>query len=214
MKIDLSLYLVTDRGLSAGRKMEDIVEAAVCGGVTAVQLREKEASTRRFYEQAVRLKDVLRSYHVPLIINDRVDIALACDAEGVHIGQSDMPYELVRKLVGKERIVGLSVESLEDVYVANKLDVDYIGISPVFGTPTKMDTAVPFGLSGVREVMKVSRHPSVGIGGINPANAADIIRSGVDGIAVVSAIMSAEDPREAANNLITIVTQIKKNGVE
>lgn len=205
MKIDLSLYLVTDSELAGGRGIEEVVEAAVHGGVTVVQLREKEASTRCFYEQAVRLKQILKPYGIPLIINDRLDIALACDAEGIHIGQSDMPYEIVRKLMGKDRIIGLSVEKLEDVYTANELDIDYIGISPVFGTPTKTDTLVPFGLEGVRKVMSLSRHPSVGIGGINKENAKAIIRSGANGIAVVSAIMSAIDPESAAKELLSII---------
>lgn len=210
MKFDLSLYLVTDNDLLCGRRMEEVVEEAVQGGVTLVQLREKNASTKHFYEQAMRLKSILKAYHVPLIINDRLDIALACEAEGIHIGQSDMPYDVVRRLMGKERIIGLSVENRTDALEANKLDVDYIGISPVFGTPTKTDTALPFGLAGVRDVMSVSRHPSVGIGGINHTNAADIIRSGANGIAVVSAIISAENPRTAARDLLSIVEHSKK----
>ncbi|MBN1462549.1 MAG: thiamine phosphate synthase [Paludibacteraceae bacterium] len=199
--LDLSLYLVTDRSLSLGRKLEWMVEEAVKGGVTVVQLREKDCTTREFIELACALKQKLCSYNVPLLINDRVDVALAADADGVHIGQSDMPYAMARKLLGSEKIIGLSVENLEQVYEANKLDVDYIGISPVFSTNTKTDTATPFGIEGIKQVMAVSKHPAVAIGGINSENATAIMQAGANGIAVVSAICSANDPYQAALQL-------------
>lgn len=207
---DLSLYLVTDRSLSLGRPLEYVVEEAVKGGVTMVQLREKECSSKEFYLQAMALKKCLKPYNIPLIINDRLDIALACDAEGLHIGQSDLPYEVARKILGKDKIIGLSVENKQDALDANKLDVDYIGISPVFDTPTKTDTAQELGLAGVHEISLVSRHPGVGIGGINNSNALEIIQAGADGISVVSAIMSASDPRQAASELYDIVTGMEK----
>lgn len=206
---DLSLYLVTDRSLSLERPLETVVEEAVRGGVTMVQLREKDASTLDFYNLAMRLKSILRPYNVPLIINDRLDIALACDAEGLHIGQSDMPYAVARRLLGKDRIIGLSVESIQDATDANNLDVDYIGISPVFGTQTKTDTAPALGLEGIREITRISGHPSVGIGGINLTNAQDIIQAGANGISVVSAIMSAPDPRQSARQLKEIINKSK-----
>ncbi|WP_294080731.1 thiamine phosphate synthase [Proteiniphilum sp. UBA5384] len=207
---DLSLYLVTDRSLSLGRPLEYVVEEAVKGGVTMVQLREKECSSKEFYLQAMALKKCLKPYNIPLIINDRLDIALACDAEGLHIGQSDLPYEVARKILGKDKIIGLSVENKQDALDANKLDVDYIGISPVFDTPTKTDTAQELGLAGVHEISLVSKHPGVGIGGINNSNALKIIQAGADGISVVSAIMSASEPRQAASELYDIVTGMEK----
>lgn len=210
VSFDLSLYLVTDRSLSLGRSLEYVVSEAAKGGVTMVQLREKDCSTQEFYQQAILLKECLRPYNIPLIINDRLDIALACDAEGLHIGQSDMPYAVARELLGKHKIIGLSVECLQDAIDANELDVDYIGISPVFGTPTKTDTAPALGLEGIREIIKISRHKSVGIGGINHTNASDIIVAGADGISVVSAIMSAADPKESATRLRDIINQSKK----
>lgn len=206
---DLSLYLVTDRSLSLGRPLETVVEEAVRGGVTMVQLREKDASTLDFYNLAMKLKSILKSYNVPLIINDRLDIALACDAGGLHIGQSDMPYSVARKLLGKDKIIGLSVESIQDAIDANNLDVDYIGISPVFGTQTKTDTAPTLGLEGIGEITRISGHPSVGIGGINLTNAQDIIQAGADGISVVSAIMSAPDPQQSARQLKEIINKSK-----
>ncbi|MDU1889677.1 MAG: thiamine phosphate synthase [Dysgonomonas sp.] len=206
---DLSLYLVTDRSLSLGRPLDSIVKDAVEGGVTMVQLREKDASTLEFYNLAIQLKEILKPYNIPLIINDRLDIALACDADGLHIGQNDMPYDIARKLLGKDKIIGLSVENVQDAIEANKLDVDYIGISPVFLTKTKTDTASAIGLEGIREITRISRHPSVGIGGINPNNANEIISAGTDGISVVSAIMSANSPKESAQQLKTIVNNAK-----
>jgi thiamine-phosphate pyrophosphorylase len=198
---DLSLYLVTDRPLSLGRDIEWIVEEAVKGGVTMVQLREKDCSTREFIELAIRLKQKLKPFSVPLIINDRVDVALAAEADGVHIGQSDMPYEMARRLLGRDKIIGLSVENMGQVRHANDLDVDYIGISPVFSTATKTDTNTPFGLEGIRQVMALTRHPAVAIGGINTHNATAIMHAGANGIAVVSAICSAKHPWEATLEL-------------
>lgn len=198
---DLNLYLVTDRSLSLGRPLEQVVEEAVKGGVTMVQLREKYCSTLEFYQQAVLLKKLLFHYNVPLIINDRLDIALACDADGVHIGQSDIPYAIARKMLGYGKIIGLSVETMEQAREANLLDVDYIGISPVFKTPSKTDTLQPFGKEGVQQVMSFTKHPSVAIGGIHPDNAGEIFCAGANGIAVISAIMSAPDPQKAAREL-------------
>ena len=206
-KFDLSLYLVTDRSLSLGRSLEDVVEEAIKGGVTMVQLREKTCSSKEFYEQAIRLKNCLKSHNIPLIINDRLDIALACDADGLHIGQDDIPYPIARQILGTNKIIGLSVENVEDVIHANKFDVDYIGISPIFGTPTKTDTAKPLGLAGICEITHISKHPSVGIGGINQSNVQEVIRAGADGISVVSAIMSANNPLLAAMQLSGIITK-------
>lgn len=209
MDFDLSLYLVTDRPLSRGRDIRWIVEEAVKGGCTMVQLREKDCDTATFVKLAQELKEVLRPYNVPLIINDRLDVALAVDADGVHIGQSDMPYEIARKLLGPDKIIGLSVEDMDDLRVANTLDVDYIGISPIFGTATKTDTAEPFGLDGAQKVMALSVHPAVGIGGMNHRTAADVMKRGVDGIAVVSDIVAADSPRQSSAELLQLVNENK-----
>ena len=211
LTFDLSLYLVTDRLLAFGRSLEYVVEEAVKGGVTMVQLREKNASTKEFYDLGVSMKNLLRPFNIPLIINDRLDIALACDADGLHLGQSDMPYLVARKLLGKDKIIGLSVESVQDTIDANQLEVDYIGISPVFDTLTKMDTATALGLDGVREITNISKHPSVAIGGINLSNAIDILKAGATGISVVSAIMSAADPKESASEFKKIITLSRTN---
>ena len=207
MKQALKLYLVTDRELSLRRSLEEVVSEAVAGGVTMVQLREKDAATGEFVELGRRLMSLLKPLGVPLIINDRVDVALAVDADGVHIGQSDMSYTDARRLLGPDKIIGLSVENFEDLEAANKLDVDYIGISPVYGTPTKTDTAEPFGLEGLRKAVEMSVHPTVAIGGMNTATIGDVIDAGADGVAVVSAICSAKSPRNAATELAAIVKQ-------
>lgn len=205
MKNALKLYLVTDRPLSLGRPIEEIVSEAVAGGVTMVQLREKECPTGEFIALAKRLKALLAPLGVPLIINDRVDVALAVDADGVHIGQSDMPYEVARRLLGKEKIIGLSVENFSDLEVANTLDVDYVGISPVYGTPTKSDTAEPFGLEGLRRAVEMSVHPTVAIGGMNAQTIGEVMAAGTDGVAVVSAICSAPSPRKATEELLGVI---------
>ena len=205
MKDYLKLYLVTDRELSLGRSLEEVVSEAVQGGVTVVQLREKDASTGEFIELARRLMKLLKPLCIPLIINDRVDVALAVDADGVHIGQSDMSYEDARRLLGPDKIIGLSVENFKDIEAANALDVDYIGISPVYGTPTKTDTAEPFGLEGLRKAVEMSVHPTVAIGGMNASTIGEVMAAGTDGVAVVSAICSAENIRKATSELRTIV---------
>lgn len=208
---DLSLYLVTDRGLSLGRSTVDIVRAAVAGGVTCVQLREKECSTRQFVAEARAVRELLAGTGIPLIINDRIDVAMAVDADGVHLGQTDMLMADVRRLVGTDMLIGISAESVEDAVRAQAEGADYVGISPVFSTPTKTDTAPALSLDGVALIRKAVSLPLVGIGGIGPGNAAKVIRAGCDGVAVVSAIVSAPDPRKAATELKTIIRQAKEH---
>lgn len=199
----LRLYLVTDRALSLGRDLEWVVGEAVKGGVSMVQLREKDMDTRGFIDLGSRLLRLLRPLGVPLIINDRVDVALAVDADGVHIGQSDMPYEIARRLLGPDKIIGLSVENMDELRQAESLDVDYVAVSPVYSTATKTDTAAPFGLDGLREAVRLTRHPVVAIGGMNENTAPAVFAAGADGIAVVSAICSAPDPAAASARLLS-----------
>ncbi len=207
--IKLELYLVTDRELSLGRPLERVVEQAVKGGVDIVQLREKNMETRRFIEEALQIKRLLHGYHVPLLINDRIDVALAIGADGVHIGQSDMPYPMARKLLGQKAIIGLSVESYKQAEDANQYDADYIAISPVFRTPTKDELKTELGLEGVKTICAISRHRAIGIGSIKAHNAGDVVRAGAEGVAVVSGICSAEDPAEAARQIKERVRQAK-----
>ena len=173
-----------------------------------MQLREKEISTRYFVEEAIKIKKLLEPYKVPLIINDRVDVALACGAEGVHIGQEDMPLEIVRKLMGRKAIIGFSVETWEDVVASQKLDVSYIGVSPVFSTPTKTNTKGAWGIEGVARIKAFSRHPLVAIGGLNESNIREVIKAGAGCVAVVSAICASSNPEEAASKINKIIIQL------
>ncbi len=201
----LRLYLVTDQPSLKGRSLVDVVQAAVRGGVTCVQLREKHASSRDFYTQAVALMNLLAPLNIPLIINDRLDIALACGAQGVHLGQSDLPVQAARKLLPPEVFIGWSVESMEDVELSATLPLDYLGVSPVFATPTKTDTATPWGLEGLRRIRAATELPLVAIGGIHLGNAASVMQAGADSLAVVSAICSADDPLAASQQLRKLI---------
>ncbi|GGM79080.1 thiamine-phosphate synthase [Dyadobacter beijingensis] len=203
---NLGLYLVTDEASCLGRDFYWVVEEAVKGGVTMVQLREKSLSTRAFIDRAKRLKDLLETYNVPLIINDRIDVALAVDADGVHIGQSDMPFQAAHRLLGEGKIIGLSAEKQSDVLEAEHWNLSYLAVSPLFATPTKTDTEQPWELEGLQWAEMNSRHPLVVIGGLHTGNAREALQHGASGIAVVSAICSAPSPREAAQQLKTIIT--------
>ncbi len=210
--IDYSLYLVTDRQIIGNRSLIEIVTAAIQGGVSIVQVREKDCSTREFIELARELMLILRPRGIPLIINDRVDVALAAGCDGVHIGQSDMPYPDARRIMGPDAIIGLSVENMEQVAQADAWDVDYLGVSPVFDTPTKTDTAPAWGLEGLHKIRSYSRHPLIAIGGLNAGNVADVIKNGAHGIALVSAIMGATDPESAAREIRGLIDEAGSQG--
>ena len=199
------LYFVTDRGLCGEKPLPDVVLQALRGGASCVQLREKDVSTRFFIEEALRIKEMMAPFRVPLIINDRLDVALAVRADGVHVGQEDMPYETARRLMGPKAIIGLSVETWEDVKRAQSLDCDYLGVSPVFATPTKTDTKEPWGMGGLARIRAFSRHSLVGIGGLHAGNAEATVLAGADSVAVVSAICAASDPFHASRELTGII---------
>ena len=210
-QLDCSLYLVTDRSLSRGRSTLEIVRAGVAGGVTCVQLREKNCTTLEFIREALSVRDFLYGKRVPLIINDRLDVAMAVAADGVHLGQSDMPLKMAREIVGTDLLIGISAESLEDAIEAAEGGADYVGVSPIYDTPTKTDTAPALGLSGLQAIRRAVDIPLVGIGGLNVDNAASVIDSGADGVAVVSAIVSADDPQSAARRLRAEIDRIKNH---
>jgi thiamine-phosphate pyrophosphorylase len=209
-KIDYSLYLVTDRALSLGRSNLEVIEAAVSGGVTVVQLREKEASTQEFYQEGLRIKDYLKAAHIPLIINDRIDIALALDADGVHLGQEDMPVDVARKILGPHKIIGASAFTTEEAGAAESMGADYVGLSPIFATKTKPELVEEIGIKKISSLKRAVKIPVVGIGSMNQTNAYEAVRAGLDGVAVVSAICSQEDPRAAAQALKKVVLRAKK----
>lgn len=200
MTLDLSLYLVTEEG-SDRRTVVDTVRAAVAGGVTAVQLRDRTLSDIELYRTAVELRELLAGSGVPLLVNDRFDVALAARAAGVHLGQDDLPPRRVREIAGPDLVIGWTTSSMDEVAAANALPpgtVDYLGVSPVFATGSKADAGTPLGLDGVGRLRAASELPCVAIGGITVTNARDVHATGVDGLSVISAICSSPGPRKAA----------------
>ena len=202
---DLSVYLVTDRLLARGRELVDVVLAAVRGGVTVVQLREKKASARETLELGRALLERLRPLGVPLIVNDRVDLALALGADGVHVGQDDLPPEVARRLLGPGALVGLSITGPGDLPTLDPAVVDYAGVGPIFPTGTKADATPALGMEEFARLRRLLPIPIVAIGGITAANTAAVIAAGADGVSVVSAICSADDCEVAASALIRAV---------
>lgn len=198
--IDYSLYLCTDRSLMSCKTIEESVEQAIAGGVTVVQLREKDCSTREFYELAKRVQKITRPNRIPLIINDRIDIAMAVGAEGIHIGQSDMPATVARKIVGPDMVIGVSASNYGEAKQAVQDGADYLGVGAMFATGTKTDAVItPF--EDLRQIRKDFDIPIVVIGGINERTIPQFAGMGIDGFAVVSAIVAQPDIRKAAEKL-------------
>ena len=201
---DLSVYLVTDPGLVGLRGVVGTVEAAVAGGATMVQLRDPHAKTRALVDVARAILAVTRPAGVPFIVNDRVDVALAAGADGVHVGQSDMRVAVARALAGPDMILGLSITAETDLD-GDLAGVDYLGVGPVYATGTKPDATPPMAVGGLAAIAARTRLPIVAIGGLHAGNAADVVAAGADGVAVVSAICAAPDPEAAARELRGIV---------
>ncbi len=205
-RFDPRLILVTG-SLAGGRSLEATVAAAVRGGVTAVQLRDKAAPDDDLISFAIKLKSLLEPRGVPLLINDRVRVAAAAGAAGVHLGQDDASVSETRRFLGPGALIGLSIGTPGQAAAAEDLDLDYYGVSPVFATPTKPDAGTPWGLDGLRELRLRTRRALVAIGGINAANAAAVLEAGADGLAVVSAICAAEDPEAAARSIRAVIDE-------
>jgi thiamine-phosphate pyrophosphorylase len=201
MDVDYSLYLVTDRGFLDGRDIRKAIEDSIKGGVTLVQVREKDISTREFYDVAVSVKQVTDYYNVPLIINDRLDIAQAVNAAGVHLGQSDMELTIARAILGNDKIIGISAGNVSEARIAEKNGADYIGAGAVFFTGSKKDIDTPIGLDGLKEICSSVSIPVVGIGGVNRENAEDVLKQGASGLSVISAILGYDDIKEASLKL-------------
>ena len=199
-KQDLSLYLVTDRHWTKDQSLVEQVEAGLKGGVTMVQLREKNLSDEEFLLKALELKELTTTYKVPFMINDNVWVAIQSDADGIHIGQDDLPADEVRKLVGEEKILGVSVQTVEQAQIAKRQGADYLGVGTVFSTDTKKDAKhVP--LQVLKEICEAVNLPVVAIGGIDEDNVDELTGSGICGVAVVSAILASDDIMQAAKNL-------------
>ena len=206
--IDYTLYLVTDNHVSDFEKFCYKIEKAICNGVTTVQLREKNLETNLFYKKALKVKELTDKYNVPLIINDRIDIMLAIDAAGVHLGQSDMPSDIARKIIGQNQILGISASNLTEAKKAYEDGADYLGVGAMFATQTKPDADV----TSMKELKKIRENvdiPIVVIGGINCKTISLFSKIKVDGFAVVSAIMSEKDSGKASKDLIEEIQKVK-----
>ncbi|WP_342236347.1 thiamine phosphate synthase [Inquilinus sp. OTU3971] len=206
-RFDLSVYLVTDTRLSGPRGVAAVAAAAAQGGVTMVQLRDPDATTRGLIAAAGALQAVLAPHGVPLVINDRVDVALAVGADGVHLGDRDMPAATARRLLGPGRIVGVTVHDAAEARAVDTGVADYAGIGPVFATTTKAEARPAIGVEGFRALRRLLPLPAVGIGGLDAARTAEVIAAGADGVAVVSAICAAPDPEAAARAIAAAVTE-------
>lgn len=211
MGVDLRLYALLDPAVAAGRSLPDLA-GLIAGSATLVQLRDKRSETRALVEEARALCQALAPFGVPLLINDRIDVALAAGADGVHIGQDDMAPADARRLLGRGAVIGLSIQSIEQAEAAPLEILDYVGIGGVYATASKENTRAPIGPAGLREVAAVVRarvpgFPICGIAGITAENASDVIEAGADGVAVISALSLAGDPRAAAQRLRTAVDE-------
>ena len=183
-------YFITDSGLSRAGNISDVKLADACN-VCAVQYRNKNAETREMFDEALRLREICRN--ALFLINDRIDIALAVDADGVHLGQSDMPYRAARKMLGPEKIIGITVHNITEATEAQRLGADYLGVSPIFQTATKSDAGKPAGIALIEEIRSRVDIPLIAIGGINLANALEVVRAGADGLCAISAVVAKED---------------------
>ena len=200
MNFDYTLYLVTDRQLMSCDSLTEAVEQAILGGCTMIQLREKELSSLEFYNQAVAVKQVTDKYHIPLIINDRIDIAMAVQATGVHIGQHDLPAAAVRKVIGENMLLGVSASSIAEAIQAQQDGADYLGVGAMFPTGTKTD-ADSVSMEELQKIRTAVSLPIVVIGGISKGNTGRFKPMGIDGLAVVSAIIAQSDIKAAAAEL-------------
>ncbi len=197
----LGLYVVTDGGLTRGRPLVEIVAAAIRGGTDAIQLREKEGPAREQLALGRRLRALTREAGVLFIVNDRADLAVALDADGVHVGQDDLPPDVARRIVGPERIIGVSAGTLDEALAARDAGADYLGVGPIYATATKPDAGAATGPELIAAIRRRVDLPIVGIGGIGRDNAAVVLAAGADGVAVVSAVVAADDPEAAAREL-------------
>lgn len=203
---ELKLYLVTDSDILEGKDFYKSIEDALKGGVTMLQLREKDATGKVFLEKAIKLREMTRKYNVKFIINDRVDIAVLCDADGVHVGQSDIPADKVRELVGKEKIVGVSARTVEEALIAKENGADYLGVGAMFTTTTKLD-AKAVSIETLVSIKEKTKMPIVTIGGLNLKNIDEIKKCNIDGYAVVSAILGAEDIKSECEKWINKINE-------
>jgi len=202
VSFDGDLYVVTDRQLTGGRPLRLVVEAAMRGGARAVQLREKDLPPRELYPLALEMRQLTQVYGARLLINDRVDVALAVNADGVHLTTTSLPASIARQVLGPGRLIGVSTHTLAEAQAAVDEGADFLVFGPVFFTPSKAPYGQPVGLDALRAVRAIVKSPILAIGGIKPTNLDQVLAAGADGIAVISAIISADDPTAATQNLL------------
>ena len=207
--MDLTLYVLTDPALSRGRTHIDVVRAAIAGGATAIQLRDKRATSRELLETGRALRELTRAAGVTFIVNDRADIALAVDADGVHVGPDDLPAREARRIVGPNKIVGVSAGTVAEAIQAQADGADYIGVGAVYATDSKADAGAPIGPDGLAPVVRAVSIPAVAIGGIGPGNAAACITAGAAGVAVISAVVAADDIAAAARRIKDVLGAVR-----
>jgi thiamine-phosphate pyrophosphorylase len=207
-EIGFNLYLITDRKGCAGRPLLTVVEEALKGGVKAVQLREKDLPGRDLYEAAQEMRELTLRYGAKLFINDRVDIALAVEADGVHLGERSIPVTQARRLLGAARLIGVSCHCREGAFAAREMGADFITYGPVFFTPSKAAYGEPLGIAELREVTSILQIPVFAIGGINSQSAQEIVSAGAHGIALISAILAADDPRKETETLLVLLNSV------
>ena len=205
--MDLTLYILTDKDLSLGRSDEEVVSEAIRGGATIVQYRQKTGDARQMMDEAIKLGDICRESSVLFIVNDHLDVAIESGADGVHLGQDDQDTASARKIAESDFIIGVSVRTPEESARAEDSGADYLAANGVFFTSTKTDFGEPLGIDGLRELCGATELPVVAIGGINSRNAADVIRAGADGIAVISYVVSHEDIQGRCASLIESVEE-------
>lgn len=201
------LYAVTDRSWVNGRTLEEQVEAAIKGGATCIQLREKELSYNEFLKEAIKIKRITDKYNVPFFINDQVKVAIACDADGIHIGQGDLPIITARNMIGPKKILGVSAHTIEEAIMAEQEGADYLGVGAVYSTSTKLNVNT-VSMDTIKEICKTISIPVVAIGGINERNILQLSGSGVDGVAVVSAVFAADDIIQASQKILALSKQM------
>lgn len=206
--VDYTLYVCTDRSLMSSKTVEESVERAAAGGAGIIQLREKNCTSREFYELALRVLKITRAYNIPLIINDRIDICLAADADGVHLGQKDIPCAAARRILGRDKIIGVSAALPQEAAAAQADGADYLGVGAVFGTSTKKDTR-PVTPDVIREIRQAVTIPFVVIGGITPENITSLYGLGINGAAVISSVISKPDITEAAKIMKSAAEKMK-----
>lgn len=208
--IDFNLYLITGRGETLGRNLEFVVEEALRGGVRAVQLRDKGASTKELYETAYELRRLTSRYGAKLFVNDRADVALAVEADGVHIGSASLPLYKVRRLLGERKLIGVSCHNRTQAITAQEMGADFITFGPVYHTPSKAEYGEPVGLAKLAAVAALLQIPVFALGGVKQENCAEAVACGVRGVALISGILSAAEPREAAKRLLAILPPLEQ----